>query len=112
MGNWFSTIALALWPLVALCLYLKRPLTQATLWTILAAQMLLPVGEVIKFQMIPQFDKETIPGLCILVGCMIVTRRRLTVFNGLGLTEILILMYLIGPLITSELNGDPMVFGD
>ena len=112
MGNWFSTIALVLWPLVALFLYLKRPLTQATLWTILGAQMLLPVGEVIKFQMIPQFDKETIPGLCILVGCMIVTGRRLTLFNRLGLAEILILMYLIGPLITSELNGDPMVFGD
>jgi hypothetical protein len=112
MGNWFSTIALVSWPLVALCLYLKRPLTQATMWTVLAAQMLLPVGEVIKFKMIPQFDKDTIPCLCILVGCLVVARRGLKLFRGFGLTEVLIVMYLISPIITSELNGDALVFGD
>jgi hypothetical protein len=112
MGNWFSTIALVSWPLVALALYVKRPLTQATMWTVLAAQMLLPVGEIIKFQMIPQFDKDTIPSLCILVGCLVVARRGLKLFRGFGLTEVLIVMYLISPIITSELNGDALVFGD
>ena len=111
-GNWFSTIALVAWPLVAFALYRKRPLTQATMWTVLAAQMLLPVGLVIKFKMIPQFDKDTIPCLCILVGCLMVARRGLKLFRGFGLTEVLILMYLVSPIITSELNGDALWFGD
>src|SRR6185312_7110194 len=111
-GNWFSIIALVAWPLVALALYLKRPLTQATMWTVLAAQMLLPVGTVIKFKMIPQFDKDTIPCLCILVGCLVAGRRGLKLFRGFGVTEVLILMYLVSPIITSELNGDALVFGD
>jgi hypothetical protein len=112
MGNWFSIVALISWPLVALFLYVRQPLTHATLWTIMGAQLLLPVGAVIKFQMIPQFDKETIPSLCILIGCMTVAHRRLKLFHGIGLIEILILAFLISPLITSELNGDPMVTAD
>ncbi len=112
MGNWISVVALAAWPLVSILLYSRRPLSQATLWTVLAAQMLLPVGAVIKFQMIPQFDKETIPCLCILAGCMIVTGRRLKLFHESRVPNLLIVMFLIAPLITSQLNGDLLMYGD
>ena len=47
--NWFATFALVLWPLVALILYQTRPVNQATLWTILGGQLLLPVDTAIKF---------------------------------------------------------------
>src|SRR5262245_30297387 len=108
--NWFAFAALALWPLVALCLYLKRPIGQATLWTILGAQLLLPVGAAIKFAGIPQFDKISIPNLAALVGCLLATRRLPRIWNGFGIAGILILMYVVGPFITAELNSDPIVF--
>ena len=38
--NWFAVFALIFWPFVAICLYRLRPVGQATLWTILGAQLL------------------------------------------------------------------------
>jgi hypothetical protein len=110
--NWFATFALLSWPAVALCLYLKRPVGQATLWTILGAQLLLPVGAAIKFEGIPPFDKISIPNLAALVGCLLALRRPLRIWNGFGLAGILILVYVIGPFITAELNDDPIVLVD
>lgn len=106
--NWFATFALISWPLVALWLYRSRPANQATLWTILGAYLLLPVGASIKFEMIPAFDKVSIPNLAAVIGCLLVARRRLRIFSQFGLAEVLIFMFLIGPFVTAELNGDPI----
>lgn len=110
--NWFATLALLLWPLVALWLYRTRPVGLATLWTILGAQLLLPVGTFIKLAPgIPQFDKVSIPSLAAFVGCLLCVRRPLRFWNGFGLPEVLLLMLLVGPFITSELNGDVVKSG-
>ena len=109
--SWAATFALLTWPLVALWLYSARPVNQATLWTILGAQLLLPVGAMIKFDMIPGFDKNSIASLAALIGCLLVGRRGMRFGSRFGLTEILVLMFLIGPFITSELNGDPISVG-
>lgn len=109
--NWFSTCALILWPVVAFCLYQSRPVNQATLWTILGGWLLLPVGAAIKFEMVPQFDKVSIPNLAALIGCMLVLRRPPRLWYKFGLPEVLLLMWLFGPFITSELNTDPLVYG-
>ena len=113
MPNWFATVALVLWPLVALGLYFTRPLYQATIWTILGAQYLLPVGAVIKFApVIPVFDKSSIPNLCILAGCVMTARRSMQILHRFGIPEVLILMYLSSPILTSLNNGDAIVLGD
>ena len=109
--NLFATAALLMWPLVALALYSTRPIGQATLWTILGAYLLLPVGTSIKFEMVPQLDKSSIPNLAALLGCVLVARRSLRLGNGFGLAEVLILALLVGPFITSELNGDAVSVG-
>jgi hypothetical protein len=109
--NWFSTIALLLWPFVAAFLFGALPLGKAISWTILGAQLLLPVLAIIKFEMIPQFDKVSIPNVCVLVGSIIVSRRGLRILDGFGLTSVLIVMYLVGPLVTSQLNSDDVVAG-
>ena len=109
--NWFAFFALIVWPLVAIALYATRPVVQATLWTLLGAQLFLPVGTSFKFEMIPQFDKASIPSLCALLGCMFMTGKAVKPFRKFGPVEILIAMYLIGPVITSLLNGDPIVVG-
>src|SRR5215510_4235801 len=109
--NWFAFAALMLWPAVAVWLYTKRPVGQATLWTILGGYLLLPVGTSIKFEMIPAFDKYSIPTLAALLGCMLASRQWPRVLYRFGLAEVLILMFVLGPFITSELNGDPVVVG-
>ena len=106
--NWFAIFMLVAWPVVAVILYVYRPVNQATLWTILGAQLLLPVGASIKFEGIPQFDKISIPNLAALVGCILILRRPPRIFSGFGFTSIFVLMSIIGPFITAELNTDPI----
>src|SRR6478736_4789029 len=101
--NWFAFCALIVWPLVAIALYASRPVVQATLWTLLGAQLLLPVGTFFKFEMVPQLDKASIPSLCVLLGCMFMTGKAVKPLRKLGPVEILIAMYLVGPVITSLL---------
>ena len=64
--NLVTTLALLGWPVVAIWLYKTRPIGRATLWTILGAYMLLPVGPHIKFPIIPDFNKSSIPNLAAL----------------------------------------------
>ena len=109
--NTFAYFSLIAWPLVALYLYLSRPAAAATMWTILAGQLLLPVGTFFKFEMIPQFDKTSIPNLCALVGCIIAEKRPPRTTSGIGVVEALILLCIAGPLLTSLLNGDPIHIG-
>jgi hypothetical protein len=108
--NWFAIFVLVVWPLVALYLYLSRPATQATLWTILGAYLLLPVGAVLHFSGIPQLDKETSGNLGALLGIVLILRRPLRFWNGFGIAEVLLLMLLLGPFITAELNSDQIYF--
>jgi hypothetical protein len=110
--NWFATVALLLWPLVGLWLYRTRPVGQATLWTILGAQLLLPVGAFIKLAPgIPQLDKTSIPSLAALIGCVLIAGRRIRFWAGFGLAELFLVMLMVGPFITSQLNGDVIKIG-
>ena len=112
MQYWIAMMALLAWPLVTLWLYSTRPINQATIWTILGAYLLLPTGPSIKLaQGIPQLDKVSIPALAALVGCLLFSKRKMRFWNGFGLTELLLLMFLIGPLVTSEQNTDQVVSG-
>ena len=109
--NWFAYLALLIWPVVALYLYSRLPIGLATLWTILGGYLLLPVGTVIKFEMVPAFEKASIPNLAALLCCAFFTGRLPKFFRGFGLAEILILAILIGPFISSMLNTDPIRIG-
>lgn len=109
--NWFAYFVLVSWPLVALYLFYSRPLAQAIIWTILGAYLLLPSHMNIKFEMIPAFDKSSIPNIAALIGCVLATGRMPRMLNRFGLAEILILLLLIGPFITSEFNGDAITVG-
>lgn len=109
-GNWIAALALLTWPLVVIWLFRTRPVGKALLLSILGAYMLLPVGTALKIQGIPAFDKISIPNLAALVGCMIVARR-FRLWNRLGLPEILLFIFIVGPLVTAQLNPDPIVIG-
>jgi hypothetical protein len=109
--NWFAYFVLLSWPLVALWLYSTRSAPVATIWTIFGAFLLLPERMSIKFEMIPQFDKTTIPSMCALAGCLLSGRRRRNFSIGFGLTEFFVFVALIGPFVTSLLNTDAVFVG-
>jgi hypothetical protein len=109
--NLFAYLALISWPVVASIIYRLKPLVSATLWTILAGQLLLPAGTFFKFQMVPQFDKNSIPSLCALIGCAVAAGRPLRLWTKFRTTEAVLCVYLGSPVITSVLNGDPLEVG-
>lgn len=110
--NSFAYAALLSWPVIALYLYSRLPASRATLWTILGAVLLLPVGTEIKFPMIPGIDKYSVASVAALVGCMLSKRRLAPPSRGIGLAEILIAATIVGPFITSLLNNDAIVIGN
>ena len=87
--------------------------SRALIVTILGAQMLLPVGTFIKIPMVPQLDKTSIASFSALLALLVFGRRRPEPRrNGIGLVELLIILYIAGPIITSTLNSDAIVVGD
>lgn len=108
--NLFAYLALFGWPLISLLLYKNMPVYQATVWTVLGAMLLLPVGAGVKIVGIPQIDKAFVATICALVGCLFASQNRLRLWTEFGLVEILILYFVISPLLTSILNGDTIYF--
>jgi hypothetical protein len=111
-GNWFAAFAILAWPIVAIALYRMRSPVEATVWTILAALLLLPAGFAIKLPMIPALDKDTVPNICAFVGCLFLAPRRRRRSSGFGIVELLALMLIAGPVVTSSFNNDTIVIGE
>jgi hypothetical protein len=110
-GNWIATLAFVAWPFVSAYLYSHRTRSEATIWTILGALLILPDGTSIKFAMIPAFDKNSIPNLCAFVGCLLAASRAKPRPFQFGICEVLLIVFVISPLVTSLLNGDPILIG-
>jgi hypothetical protein len=109
-GNWFALIALLAWPLVTAVLYNLMPFARATIWTILGGYLFLPSEASIKFQMIPAFDKYSIPSICALIGCIVCSpTNRIPTMPKLCL--LVTAVYIFSPLVTSGLNNDPIFIG-
>jgi hypothetical protein len=108
-----ALVALLLWPIVSLCIFAAvKTLSQALIWTVLGAQLLLPFGAVLKFPMIPQIDKITIVNFTALLGCLIFAKNRTARSpTKFGLVEVLLLSYIVGPIVTSQLNPDNILVG-
>ena len=74
--------------------------------------MILPVGASIKIASgIPQLDKISIPSLTALAGCVIFAKYPFRLYRRLGLIELLLLILVFSPLVTSLLNLDTVRSG-
>ncbi|MHB8885740.1 MAG: hypothetical protein ACYC5H_11820 [Methylovirgula sp.] len=110
--NWFATFALLAWPVFALWLFRTRPIAKAILWTVLGGLLLLPVGMGIKIAPgIPQLDKDTIPSLAAFACCAFIARRPVRFWKKIGPAELLLLVYIFEPFISSMLNRNVIFAG-
>lgn len=111
MGNWFAYTAITVWPLISLRFFQTKKVQEATLLTLLGGFMFLPVGTSIDLPMIPPLGKNSIPVLSALLGCWFIARRRISFLGKRGCVRNLVLLFLLGPFITAELNGDTLFVG-
>lgn len=100
-----------LWPFIALGLYRTKTVVEATLWTILGGHLFLPVRTAIDLPMIPPLGKESIPALAAFLGCRFIARKRIPILGQSGLVRWLLLLYIVGPFVTAELNDDSIFIG-
>jgi len=107
-SNWFAPIVLFAWPIVAFGLYRLLPVGNATLWTILGAELLLPPGLYYKIPTIPVLDKDFISSISALLGVFFVAPKHVKFFRRFGAAEVLICVFIFSPVITSLLNTDPI----
>lgn len=111
MGNLFAYASLAIWPLISIWLYQTKPVTTATLWTIIGGHMFLPVKTNVDLPMIPPFDKESIPALTAFFCCKFIKGRSIPFWGQSGWITLLLVMFVLGPFITAELNHDASYSG-
>lgn len=111
-ANTFAYIALFGWPLIAIALFSVLRLPVALAVTVLGADLLLPSGLSVKFEMIPQIDKGTIASLSAAAGCLFKAGRLPISFSSSKAMNVLVVAYLMSPFITSMLNGDTVQSGN
>ena len=111
-GNWFGYAALLVWPLIALIFYRIKPLSEATIWTVLGALLFLPANVAIKFPMVPAIDKNLVASLSAFVGCMVLGSRDSSLVKRAWIVTMLACTYIVSPIFTSAQNNDPMVIGN
>src|SRR4051812_31889119 len=109
MGNIVAYLALLAWPLIALCLYRTLPFKRATIWTVLGAQLLLPVRTEIKIPMIPAIDKVSVATISALLGCFLLAKRPAPVGRRSTFVNLLLIVFFAGPVATSLLNNDTVI---
>src|SRR5205823_4676779 len=87
-----------------------RPTAIALIWSFLGGHLLLPVGTTFKLDMVPVFDKSSVCSLSAFFACLIFAKKPKS-SGRWGLADLLLATLLLGPFITSQLNGDAISVG-
>lgn len=106
-------MALLSWPIITIVIFSRsKTLGRGLIWSVIFGQLLLPAGTGIKFSMVPAIDKSSIVGISALVACIFfLSKNRASKSARFGLVEIFLLMYILGPVFTSQFNGDNIIIG-
>jgi hypothetical protein len=108
--NLFAFAALLAWPIVAVALFASGPPAPALIWTMLGAHLLLPVGTVLKLPVVPGLDKNSIPAL-VAFACLLGSRASPKMAARFRTADVLLMVVVILPIITSYFNGDDLWVG-
>jgi len=110
-GNILAYGLLTLWPILAIRVYQKKTIQEATLWVLFGGFMILPVGTLIDFPLIPALGKHSMPVLSVVIGCWLIKKQKIKIFRNKGLVQVFVLLLFTGTFITAELNSDSIIFG-
>jgi len=110
-GNIFAYAVLLLWPVIAIKVYQRKSIQEATLWVLFGGFMVLPAGTTIDLPLVPPLGKHSMPVLAAIIGCWFVKSKAIHYFRAKGLLKILAISVLALPLITARLNTDIVIIG-
>lgn len=111
MPNILAYVMLAIWPIVALVLFLRLSPAQAVVATLLGGYLLLPPPPaVFDFAMMPPLSKETIPSLAAFALAVTMLRPRLHLWPENRAGRALLALFVLSPLATWATNTEPVLF--
>jgi len=110
-GYWVADLALILWiPLSAFVLMGLRPALGVSV-VMIGGMLFLPPAHGFDFQGLPPLDKHSISSLAVLVGTLLVARRRLAAARPGRGYELLVLLMVVAAVGTVKTNEDPLHYG-
>lgn len=111
MPNTLATVALVIFPLVAVWLFVRLPPGRALLVVLISGYLLLPPPPAgFDFPLMPPLTKQTIPSLAALAICLVMYRGRLALLPAHWLARLLLLVFVLSPFGTVLTNMDPVQF--
>jgi hypothetical protein len=109
--NILAYAALALCPVVSIALVALMRAQLAVPIIIFAGALFLPPVVQVHIPHLPPFDKDNLPGLCAMVGCLLFRRKALAGMKPGRGYDLLIFTQVVGILGTVLTNRDALVFG-
>lgn len=109
MPNMVAYGALLAWPIVALVFYLMMPAGRATIWTILAGYLVLPVATSFEFSGVPPLDKTSIPTFAAAILAPLMARHGEFRWPRSVTVNALMLLYVLVPIGTALTNREVLV---
>lgn len=109
MPNALAYLALLLWPLVTIVLWLRLDPARALIWTILGAYLALPPAQaVFALPGLPDLDKTSLPNLMALGCAVFLLHDRVAFWPAGWIGRLLVLVYVLSPFATVLTNTDPI----
>ncbi|WP_439523596.1 O-antigen ligase family protein [Marivita sp.] len=113
MPNALATLALAVWPLVTVFLFLKLPPGRAVIATLLIGYLFLPEPPAgFDFPLIPPLTKHTIPALSALLMWVWLYPQDMNLMPRSPVSVCLLLLFVFSPVATTVLNLYPIYWGE
>lgn len=111
MSHMMAQAALLAWPIIALGLYLSMSAARATIWTLLAGYLILPIAVGFDFPGVPSLDKSSIPSLAALVLAPLMARSGEFRWPRSMSVNLLMLLFVLVPFGTAMTNAEPITIG-
>jgi len=111
MPNLFAHVMLLGWPIISLYFYKRFNTITATFCTIIGGYLLLPVKVKYFIPLLPPLDKEIIPAISAMLGCLFIKKIKLNFLPPQRLQRIFILVAILVPVFSILSNQDPVFDG-
>jgi hypothetical protein len=103
----FSQVVLALFVPVSIAFFFFTSPQRAAVWTALGSELFMPEVASFKFPLTPTLDKHNLPYICIMIGCLLKCRGKVTRVPKERWFIVLTIAVVVGALLTSWTNRDP-----
>lgn len=112
MPNAIALVAILVWPIVTVVMYMRLPISTAVIWSVLAAYMMLPQGLEIDLPLLPGLSKVTIPAMFGYVAASMTQGRLVPILPRSRSGKVLVLLLIAAAMGTALTNSQPRYITD